>query len=198
MIPRIFHRSIPTEISVEFRQYWRTLLDLHPGWEFRTYRDPLNPDEWELGHLFERCTAGAQLAGLVRVEAVWKWGGWYVDMDVEPLRSFEPLAGNQLAIGSEDGTLYTDAIFGAEAGHPALRQIMDTFLEGYWDPSPHETGPTLMTKVLAGRDDVTILPAITFYPYLYWEKQRRFEDFTHDERTVAVHHWNHSWKDWNK
>jgi mannosyltransferase OCH1-like enzyme len=198
MIPKIIHRTIPEAVPAEFRNYWNTFVDLHPGWEFRTYRDPLNPDEWELGFLFERCTAGAQLAGLVRVEAIWRWGGWYVDMDVEPIRNFEPLLDHELAIASEDGSLLTDAIFGAEAGHPGLRSIMDRFLEGYWDPSPHETGPTLMTKILTGRPDVTVLPAITFYPYLYWEKQRRFESFDANPDTYAVHHWNHSWKDWNK
>lgn len=198
MIPNIFHRSIPPAIPAEFRQWWNRLTQIHPGWTFRTHRDPLNPDEWELGFLFERCTAGAQLAGLVRVEAVWRWGGWYIDMDVEPLKHFGPLCDHQLAIASEDGTLYTDAVFGAEAGHPALRAIMDRFLEGYWSDSPHDTGPTLMTEVLTGRDDVTVLPAETFYPYLYWEKHRRRENFAANPNTYAVHHWNFSWQDWNK
>ncbi|HEY7821342.1 MAG TPA: glycosyltransferase [Acidimicrobiia bacterium] len=195
MIPRIFHRVVPEVVPARFEAFWERFQELHPGWEFTTWRDPLDATDWELGFLHERCTAGAQLAGLVRLEVIWRHGGVYVDMDTEPLRSFEPLLDNECFFGTEDGTILTDAIFGAVAGHRGIRACIDRFLNGFWHPNPSNTGPRHTTDVLSGRPDVTVLPKDAFYPYLWTEPHRAGEEFPN---SYALHRWNHSWKDWGQ
>lgn len=91
-IPRILHRTVPAETTDEVEQWWAKFAEIHPGWEMRTYREPIDPSEWPLtGFLFDRCANGAQKAGLIRLEALFTFGGVYVDSDVEPFRSLEPL-----------------------------------------------------------------------------------------------------------
>ena len=193
MIPKVFHRVVPATIPPLFDTWWHQFQQLHPGWDFVTWRDPLDPADFELSHLWERCTAGAQLAGLVRLEVVWRHGGIYVDMDFEPRKPFDPLLSNRLFIGTEDGHVLTDAVFGAEPRHRGLRAAIDAFHDGYWSRNPSDTGPLHTTRHLSGRDDVTVCPTDWFYPYLWTEPQRAGDDFPN---AYAIHRWNHSWRDW--
>lgn len=195
MIPRILHRVVPEHTSPEVEDYWRRFAEMHPGWELRTWRDPLDPSDFELGDLFGRCRSGAQLADLVRLEVLFRHGGIYVDSDCEPWRSLEPLRVLGFFIGTENGKLLTNAVLGAEPGHPALRACIDTVVaERRVDlhAQAHEaTGPFLVSAVLGDRHDVTVLPPECFYPY----KGRRPADpaGVATRHTYVVHHWAGSW-----
>lgn len=191
MIPMIFHRCVPAHVPAEFDAWWDRFAELHPAWMFNTVADPIDPTHYELGHLHQRCTTGAQLAGMVRLELVWRYGGIYVDMDVEPLRSFDELRSHDCFVGTEDGHHLTDAVFGAEAGHPAVRACIDRLLDGYWSKNPSETGPVLMTNTFRAVGGVTVLPKAAFYPYS-WDED---DPGTYGD-SFAVHRWNHSWKEW--
>ena len=195
MIPKILHRVVPAEVPDVFEDYWARWKALHPGWGYATWQDPLEPAEWQLSHLWGRCTAGAQLAGLVRLEVVYRCGGVYVDMDMEPLRAIDPLLYNRCFIGTEDGVILTDAMFGAVPHHPAIGACIDRLANGYWSPNPSDTGPRMVTEMLRGRSDVTVLPKDVFYPYTWEEPHRAAETF---DGSYAVHRWNHSWKHWEE
>jgi mannosyltransferase OCH1-like enzyme len=193
VIPKILHRCVPEVVPDRYAEFWDRFCAMHPDWQHVTWQDPLNPDDWELGFLFDRCTAGAQLAGLVRLEVVWRFGGVYVDMDLEPLKPFDPLLEHKCFFGTEGGGILTDAVFGAEKSHLGIRQCIDRFRDGFWHPNPSVTGPRHTTVVLGGRPDVTVLPQEAFFPYLWTEPERANEEFPN---SYAVHRWNHSWKDW--
>jgi hypothetical protein len=192
VIPRILHRVVPTVVPPTFEAYWVRFRELHPGWELRTWADPLDPDEFESGRLFSECVSGAQLAGLVRLEIVHRYGGVYVDMDVEPLRSLEPLLGYECFIGTEDGRVLTDAVIGAVPGHPGIRACLDRAMAMPMTAGPWATGPGVVTAVLSQRSDVEVLPPRVFYPYSWTEPWRVGEDFA-AQGAVAVHRWNASW-----
>lgn len=124
-IPRILHRTVPAETSGQVEAWWTKFQALHPGWEFRTYREPIDPAEWPLtGDLWDRCQNGAQKAGLIRLEALHRDGGVYVDSDVEPFRSLEPLLGLPAFAGWEDESTVPDAVLGCEPGHPAWADMI--------------------------------------------------------------------------
>lgn len=193
MIPKVLHRVVPEDVPDVFEAYWQRWCCLHPDWVTFTWQDPLDPADWEMGRLFGKCSTGAQLAGLVRLEVVYRIGGVYVDMDMEPVRPIDELCDNECFIGTEDGTILTDAMFGAAPGHRGIRACMDLLLDGYWSANPSDTGPRLTTQMLSGRHDVTVLPKDALYPYLWTEPDRATEHFP---ESFAVHRWNHSWKDW--
>lgn len=196
-IPRIFHRTVPAETDDQIEAWWNHLQQLHPGWEFRTWRDPLDRGEFpETGDLFDQCTHGAQLAGLVRLEVLYKHGGIYVDSDVEPYRSFEPLLANAAFAGWEDNKVIPDAVLGAEPGHPAFRLMIDrarASIEAGGDP--WASGPGVTTSTLNGRHDVLVLPPGCFYPYHYTKKAkgRTVNHRAAQPWAFCAHHWNASW-----
>jgi hypothetical protein len=193
-IPRILHRTVPAETSPIVEAYWKRFKALHPGWEYMTHRDPLKPSEWPLtAHRWHDCTSGAQLAGLIRLEALYRWGGIYVDSDCEPYRSLEPLLGLHAFAGWEDKNVVPDAVLGAEPEHPAilacLQLALRTLTKGPW-----HSGPGVTTRLLPNRSDVALLPPGSFYPYHYNEKGRNRENHKANQPwAFMAHHWAGSW-----
>jgi hypothetical protein len=193
-IPRILHRVVPEHTTAEVEAWWSAFAAYHPGWEMRTWRDPLDPADFPISSpSWSACTSGAQLAGLVRLEALWHHGGIYVDSDCEPYRSLEPLLGLHAFAGWEDNAVVPDAVIGAEPQHPAIRQCLDLALvrvpQGAW-----ASGPGTTTEVLAARDDVLLLPPGSFFPYHYRAKNLRHRDHASEQPwAFMAHHWAGSW-----
>lgn len=197
-IPRILHRVVPETTSDEVERYWQAFADLHPDWELITHRDPLNPAEWpETAHKWGSVENGAQFADLIRLEALLRWGGIYVDSDVEPWRSFEPLLPLSAFAAWEDERTVPNAIMGAVPGHPAIRECLDLMLTRV----PGETwpaGPGVTTEVLPGRTDVVLFPPGTFYAVHYRdpEREQKMSAATTRKRNpwaFALHHYAGSW-----
>jgi hypothetical protein len=194
-IPRILHRTVPAETSEQVEFWWRGWELMHPGWTLMTHRDPLDPEEWETSWLWDECETGAQRAGLIRLEALKRWGGVYVDSDVECFRSLESLLDNQAFAGWEDKNVVPDAVMGARLGHPAVQMMIDLAQnaveqhQGTW-----ESGPGVLTHVLPGRQDWLLLPPGSFYPYHYTEKDRVPRDLRgKNPWAFCAHHWAASW-----
>lgn len=192
-IPRIFHRSVPEQTSDQVEHWWTHLQQLHPGWEFRTHREPLDPTDWPLaGDLWDRCQNGAQKAGLIRLEALVTHGGVYVDSDVEPSTTFEPLLHVPAFAGWEDETTVPDAVLGAEPAHPAFVLALEkarAVIQGGGDA--WHSGPGVTTEVLPGRHDVLVLPPGAFYPHHYLQKNATTKNA--GPWVVCRHHWHGSW-----
>lgn len=196
-IPRILHRTVPADTSPEVEEWWEKAKILHPDWQPMDHRDPLDPAEWpETGDLWHLCGSGAQKAGLIRLEALYRWGGIYLDSDVEPLRPLDPLLGLEGFAAWEDVRTVPDAVLGFRRGHPALAIMLEkarAAIEegaGAW-----ASGPGVTTSTLPGRADVALFPPGSFYPYHYSEKHREGEDHAAGSPwAFAVHHWRHSWR----
>lgn len=204
MIPRRIIRSVPEQTSDQVEDFWRGIQALHPGWEFVTFRDPLPRAAFPLtSPWWPRCQSGAQLAGLVRLEALWASGGIWCDSDYEGYRPFTPLLGCEAFAAWEDANVVPDAVMGSEAGHPAIKECIVLALariqtesqdwqtgNGAW-----ATGPGVTTAVLPGRDDVTLLGPESFYPVHYTEKERLLTErhWRDNPATYGVHHWAASW-----
>lgn len=193
VIPRILHRTVPAETSEQVEGWWAAFEAMHPGWDCKTYREPLDPAEWPLtGDIWDRCANGAQKAGLIRLEALVRDGGIYVDSDVEPFRSLEPLLHLQAFAAWEDETTVPDAVLGARPGHPAFVEMIEkaraSILGG---GDAWLSGPGVTTEALPGRTDVLVLPPGAFYRYHYLEKAKLNEPAQPYE--FVRHHWHHSW-----
>lgn len=195
-IPRILHRTVPEETSPQVEAWWEHFRQLHPGWELMTHRDPLNADDWpELGDLWHACQNGAQRAGLIRLEALWRWGGVYVDSDIEPYRSLEPLLHLPGFSAWEDNKVAPDAVLGAEPGHPAVAIMMLRARHAIiYNLDAWHSGPGVSTATLPGRPDWLLLPPGSFYPYSYLDKNRAGDDhMTQQPWCFGVHRWHGSW-----
>jgi mannosyltransferase OCH1-like enzyme len=203
MIPTVLIRTVPAETSPEVEGYWSGAQALHAGWSFVTYRDPLDPALFPLTSPFwGRCGSGAQLAGLVRLEALWRLGGIYLDSDVQVFRSLDPLRSLGCFAAWEDDDTLPDAVLGATPHHPAIRACIDLALERIQSTSTDwrtgngawSTGPGVTTTVLPFFDGVTCLGRESFYGVHYTEKHR-LSDFDPDAHPEAygLHQWHGSW-----
>lgn len=203
MIPARLVRTIPEHPSEEAERFWQTARDLHPGWDHVTHQDPIDPagfpitsDAWPL------CESGAQLAGLIRLEALWHAGGFYLDSDLELFRPLDGLRQHR-AVGTwEDGEVAPDWFLAAEPGHPAIRACLDLALvrirnraEVAWRTGcgAWATGPGVTTTVLPGRDDVHLLPPAVLAPYHYTQLDREHDPHHLDPSCLGAHRWRASW-----
>lgn len=201
-IPRIFHHvwvsgdEMPAPV-LEARQTW---IDLHPDWEFRVWR--LEDLTWLRNQtLFDRAVPYSQKADFARYEVVDRFGGVYLDTDMECLRPLDSiLEGCRFFSGREPSGNVGSAIFGAVPAHPIVREVIERLPASCYfhetDQLSYTAGPMVLNRVLRdgsweGQPDVRTFPAAYFFPYGGWEPWRRNESFS---RAYAVHHWGHSWK----
>lgn len=202
-IPRTFHHvwpgsdEMPTHVLAA-RQTW---IDLHPGWEFRIWR----PDDltWLKNRtLFDRAGTYAQKADIARYEVVHRYGGVYLDTDMECLRPLDDLVdGFEFFAAREPSGTICISIFGAAPGHQILREAIARLPASCFvrpgGPINEQTGPFFLDRTVRdgaweGREGVRIFASAFFYPYGPSERWRRDETFP---RAFAVHRWNHSWKE---
>jgi hypothetical protein len=193
-IPRILHRVVPEQPNATADSWWARFEELHPDWELRTHRDPLDPKDWPLTRdHWDKCSNGAQFADLIRLEALITAGGVYVDQDVEPLRSLEPLLYVTMFAAWEDEKTVPNAVMGAVPDHPALHACLELMLSRL-PGDTWQSGPGVMTSVLPGRPDVLLLPPGSFYPVHYNDPNRdTLLPAGHPPWTFAVHHYWGSW-----
>lgn len=192
-IPRIMFRTVVEAINEQHENWWLHQQQLHPGWEFISYREPLDPADWPLiGDLMDKCQNGAQKAGLVRLSGLITHGGVFVDADVMPVRSFEPLLHSPAFAGWEDSAVVPDAIMAAEPNHPAFVQALEkarAVIQGGGDA--WHSGPGVMTELLPGRNDVLLLAPGHLYPHHYL--QRSGATSNDGPWIIARHMWDGSW-----
>lgn len=197
MIPKVIHRTIPAEPSEEAERHWRQFQDLYDGtgWELKTWREPLDPAEFPLtSDYWGRCQTGAQKAGLVRLELLYKFGGVYVDSDVEPVKRFDPLLGAELFAGWEDETTIPDAVLGAVPGHDLIaRCIQRATGQVLLGRNAWYSGPGVVTALFRKNPSVLALPPGAFYPYHYLAKAARVDASTAMPWVFCIHHWAGSW-----
>jgi Glycosyltransferase sugar-binding region containing DXD motif len=167
---------------------------LHPNWDLRTYREPIDPTDWPLtGDLFDRCQNGAQKAGLIRLEILVTVGGVYVDSDVEGVRPLDPLLHLPAFAAWEDVRVVPDAVLGCVPGHQAFRECLKLARESVErGEDAWKSGPGMTTKVLPGRDDVLLLSPGQFYPVHYTEKAA-LGTRNGDPWVFLEHKWGFSW-----
>jgi hypothetical protein len=174
-IPPILHRVVPKDTKPEAEKWWAQFRAMHPNWTLMTHRDPLVAEDWPLtAPSWDLCTAGAQLADMVRLEALLKWGGVYVDQDMQPFRPLDSLLNCQAFAAWEDERCVPNAVMGAVPDHPAIRACLELSLARLAE-KPTEvwnSGAGVTTAILPGRDDVLLLPPESFYPVHYRDANR--------------------------
>lgn len=204
LTPRTFHRIWLSEgpddvIPLRFEAFWERLKQLHPGWEFITWNRADELTFMRNRDLFDAQTNHAGRSDIARYEILAEFGGVYLDTDVEPLRSFEPLVSDPLGVlpfaGWEDANLICPTVMGSPARHPAIVDLVKRL--SAWaaprmkKPPNQQTGPYFLTKRWKYRDDVTLYAPVRFYP-VHWSA-RRFLGGPYPDASFCVHHWNQGW-----
>ncbi len=140
-----------------------------------------------------------------RLEIVYSHGGIYLDTDVEIVRSFDPLLELPGFAGFQDETQVNFGQgFGAEAGNPVLKTLMESYRAMHFigpDGTPDLTpSPKLNTDTLARScglvpeagyqelDGLTVFPTEYFCPKSFADGVLR-----KTANTYSIHHFDASW-----
>jgi len=195
LIPRILHRTLPAVPEDDVARIWDTVQANTAGWDLRTYQSPRDPADWPLtGHLFPLCRDRAEESDLVRCEALWEHGGVYLDSDMELTQPLDWVREYGCLTGWEDDTWYGMAFIAATPKHPAIGLLLDVFSKHVAAQVERSTFPIIATNTWRGRDDVTVMPRKTLYPYhVGHDPHNATVDWAADPEVFAIHRWHGSW-----
>lgn len=191
-------------IDVLFQFWWRGFKKLHPDWNFVTITEKNMPKLTpELNRIYRQADSYAGRSDVIRLVALYELGGIYVDTDVMPLKSFEPLLSDQPFAGKRSKVAFESAVIGCPKGHKAMADLlgsMPNWVEEHQGRAASvQTGPAFISKFWFGRDDVTHHPTEYFYPYDGFmapkrdEKLKLFTEKDFPEEMYAAHLSNHRW-----
>ena len=211
MIPKIIHycwlsgEPYPRKIK-KFMASWRKNL---PDWEFRLWDRSSLPEaspDW----VKEACEAGkwAFAADYVRLYAVHKHGGFYLDTDVEVLKDLTPLTAlpYALCLESDSGDIEA-AAFGAEPGDPRIGKALEFYSGRHFNKKAAIQGTSLLAPAIIkaavsptivisspeefrdGVQETQVLPPTFLSPKSYLHKDLR--NLSGD--TYVIHHFRSAW-----
>jgi mannosyltransferase OCH1-like enzyme len=189
-IPRIFHHIWvgPDPLPPEFEVYRRSWRRHHPSWELRLWTDDDLPPDLRTPAAYERDRRPVERADILRLEVLWKFGGVYVDIDMECLRPLDGLVENIDFVGTEikPGRI-TNTVLGAAPLHPildqALRELKPQKPGARFDKA--SSGPLFLDAVVRQYPRTTTYSRELFYPMTAGERAEAY----------AVHHAARTWKD---
>jgi hypothetical protein len=211
MIPKIIHLCWFSgdpypELILKCLESWRRFL---PDYEIRLW-DAARLAETEMPEWVHQAVAAkkyAFAADYVRLYALYTYGGFYLDSDVQVLRSFDDLRVNLSVMGKETSGDFEPAVIGAEPGMTWLRKCMEYYhgrsfikKDGSYDmtPLPIIVGGTLQREYrIPQRDakaklypeaELRIFDAVSFSP-----KCRITKEIAAGADTYAIHHFDGKW-----
>lgn len=143
---------------------------------------------------------------VIRLYAIYKYGGIYMDTDVMVYRSFDPLLQNKAFIGRENSmhqigktmeVYLTTCCFGAEPGNPFIKRCLDYYEGRHFVTSPNRELPaelrldmTLNSKIFCAlakdwKFNASVLAdyeqhckddVLTIYPKRFFDATQKTED----------------------
>jgi mannosyltransferase OCH1-like enzyme len=175
-IPRIIHQTWKSaEVPGRFQAAARSWRDRHPGWEYVLWTDA-DIDRFVRDHfpqlvtLFQRYPDQIQRVDAFRYLLLQRVGGVYADLDIECLRSFEPLREHRVVLPRTAPVGLSNDLMMATPGHPLFQALIDGLpaafraWQHWWIPRHFRvletTGSLYITRIhrQAGSPDVYLLP----------------------------------------
>jgi len=211
MIPKLIHLCWFSgdpypELIQKCLDSWREFL---PDYEIRLW-DAARLANTEMPAWVHQAIAAkkyAFAADYVRVYALHTHGGFYLDSDVQVLRSFDDLLGNSSVMGKETSGDFEPAVIGAEPGMAWLKKCMEHYdgrsfvkEDGSYDmtPLPIIVGETLQREYGISQRNaeakfypkagLRIFEAVSFSP-----KCRITKEILAGADTYAIHHFDGKW-----
>lgn len=207
MIPKIIHycwfgdKDIPEKDKENIRGW----MKLHPDFTFMFWNET-NYDFSNNKYTSEAYKSRKLgfVPDFIRIDVVYKYGGFYFDTDVELLKRIDFLCQEHCFFGFEDKkTINQGQGFGAEKGNPFLKKMLDmynnlSFINN--DGSLNTTAsPVYLSSMLSkegfklnGKEQV--ISGIHLFPKdFFCPKDYLTNEIKVTKNTVSIHHFNLSW-----
>ena len=210
MIPKIIHYCwlssdpIPQKLR-DCMGSWKKKL---PDYEFMLWdlnRFDIHSSMW-VNEAYE-AKKYAFAADYIRLYAVYNYGGIYMDMDVEVVRSFDELLTSSYILGLETKKGVEAGIFGAEKNNPFIGKCMDYYKIGNFVSENGKfdlrTLPNIMYEILIDNYEIANRTSIKieedahkmqlFSPDYLTAKSCLTGELMITENTYTIHHFAGSW-----
>jgi mannosyltransferase OCH1-like enzyme len=210
-IPKLIHRAWfgPREMPRQYVEYGNAWKALNPDWQLIEWgydnRPPLINEslfvncgtEWQPIAGAAKTTSIIQVAqaDLLGYELLYRYGGLYVNTDMEPLRpipddftEFDVLLANEI-----DDWLISNAWMMSAPQHPLMRSVIVAIPGNIATETRSidwQTGPKLLTRIKEERyPDTPVLPARFCNPWTDTPYGTPHAD------SLCAHHWGHKHPD---
>lgn len=150
----------------------------------------------------------AFVSDVARIKALYEYGGFYMDTDVEVFKTFDSIREKRCVLGIEEKNFVATSFIGAEKRHPLVKEFIDLYDElTFYDAEGKiipGTNVAKLTSMLLDKgfvqqnqyqeldDGICIYPKDFFSPYDYINCY-----YGITENTYCVHHFFVSWMPWH-
>ena len=200
MIPKVVHycwfgKAPMSPLIQECIKSWHTYL---PGWEFVLWNEENSPLEHAFVKKALKDKKYAFVADYVRCHALYKYGGVYLDTDMELIKDISTLLDNDFFAAYEDSD--RDKVSCGVIGCIKEHQILKSVLNFYdINSDVYKTMPYILGDVYneISKERDMILSQNSFYPYNPFDPDKPVKQLMYmhiKEDTYGIHHWAYSWK----
>lgn len=206
MIPKIIHccwfggGRLPRQVN-KFLKTWKEKL---PDYEIRIWTEDDFDPRCAIQYVKEayECGKYAFVSDYVRLYALYKYGGIYLDTDVEVLKSFDPFLCDDAFMSFESEERLSTAIIAAAPSSEWVKELLEGYhsrkfiVDGKMDLTTNVSYITdyfiksglICSGKLQVVKDVTIYPSEVFSP-----KSWGTGVYNVTEATICVHHFAGTW-----
>ena len=199
MIPKIIHYCWfgPKNLTSSEEECLKSWKKIMPDFEVKIW----NEDNFDINYCCFTKTAYelgkyAFVSDVARVWVLHQFGGIYLDTDMLLLKPMDELLTNDFFIGDHLPNEVGVGILGSVKEHPFLAQCLEVYGKTKFDPNQLLLIPILFDSVFSQHQFLGIVryKPEYFYPLPFSKKGEDYS-FYITSSTIAVHLWNHSWKD---
>ena len=201
-IPRIIHRVVPRTQTPLMQSCWDSVKRYTPDFQHLTHFDD---GAYEIvSPYLSLCEQGAFKADLIRLEVLYRYGGIYVDSDVELFRSLDPLLDLDAFAVLENDSYPVNTVMGASVNNSAIHEILQLscrlvhqgrlkypYLFYNSAGEAFAFGPFAVSEALITHPHLTLLPSSDFLTYY---KNIDFLSTNVDSNAYGQHHYAASWQ----
>lgn len=146
----------------------------------------------------------AFVSDYARLDIIYRYGGIYLDVDVELIKDISPLLNDGAFCASEDNqSVNTGLILAAEPGNELIKEFRDAYLNySFLDEKGRFSSlpcPKLQTEILYRHgyrpsDVIQRLKEITIYPKEYFSPMDfKTGRLVLTDKSYSIHRWSASW-----
>lgn len=135
----------------------------------------------------------AFVSDYIRLYVLYKYGGIYLDTDVEVLKSYTPLLNNKVFMGYEINDFIGTAVIGAEKNNPIIKRLLEFYDEEIWNVD-FINNPIIFRYLLDKEPDrfrnCIVYPQSYFSPY---EPEKLYDLTVEQSETYSIHWYTQNW-----
>jgi mannosyltransferase OCH1-like enzyme len=216
-IPKIIHQIWvgKKQIPEKYKPFMQTIKNLHPDWEYKLWTDEdVENFPWFNKAAFNKATNPAMKSDIWRIEILYRYGGVYLDSDMECIRALDPIherLRSYCGYDSNGKSVIANSVLASEPNNLLYKKIILSIRKNLIKTkhiskiSPEEivskTGPHLITKVINENknllNDLNIILSYEYFQPVYHQHHGKprtdQERYDIENSCFAIHHNGCSW-----